>query len=193
MTRRKWVVTFVFALGLALAPHTCAQSQPQSAAPQTPAQPPAANPADVASPDAILAAAYNVISGPAGQKRDWDRFRSLCWSGARLIPTRANKDAAGFNALVLTPEEYIARVTPIFEKTGFYETEAVRRMERFGNIVQVFSTYESRHDPKEPPFQRGINSFQLFFDGSRWWIISVFWQAETPEFPIPKEFLPSGS
>ena len=37
----------------------------------------AARPADVASIDAIMRAVYEVISGPAGQKRDWNRMRSL--------------------------------------------------------------------------------------------------------------------
>jgi hypothetical protein len=38
---------------------------------------PAANPADVNSMDAIIAAVYDVISGPAGKKRNWDRMRSF--------------------------------------------------------------------------------------------------------------------
>jgi hypothetical protein len=194
MSPCKWIATALLILGLALAPQLGAQDQSKSQtspAPQATPAPPAAKPADVASPDAILAAAYEVISGPAGQVRDWDRFRSLCLPGARLIPTGPKKDGSGFFARSYTPDEYIARSTPYFEKEGFYEKEAARRMERYGNIVQGFSTYESRHDPKEAPFARGINSFQLFFDGTRWWVVTVFWQAETAENPIPKEFLPA--
>lgn len=193
----KLTATVVFALVLIAVSGLSAQdskkSETSTQAGSAPAAPttPAARPADVASPDAILAAAYEVISGPKGQKRDWDRFRSLCLPGARLIPTGAKKEGTGSFARVLSPEEYVDRAIPIFEKDGFYETEAARRMERFGNIVQIFSTYESRHEPKDAPFARGINSFQLFFDGTRWWVVSVFWQAETPENPIPKEFLPS--
>ena len=190
----KWTATALLALGLALGPQLCAQDQSKSQtspAPQATPAPPAAKPADVASPDAILAAVYEVISGPAGQARDWDRFRSLCLPGARLVPTGPKKEGSGYFARTMTPDEYVARATPFFEKEGFYEKEAARRMERYGNIVQVFSTYESRHDPKETPFARGINSFQLFFDGTRWWVVTVFWQAETTENPIPKEFLPA--
>jgi len=203
MSPWKFIATAVLALGLAAAPRLGAQtqapSQPsqgpqasagQSGAPTAPQAAPPAKPADVASPDAILAAVYEVISGPAGQQRDWDRFRSLYLPGARLIPTGPKKEGSGFFARTYTPDEYVARATPYFGKEGFYEKEAARRTECYGNITQVFSTYESRHDPKEPPFARGINSFQLFFDGARWWIVTVFWQAETPENPIPKEFLP---
>ncbi|HYL69024.1 MAG TPA: hypothetical protein VEX69_07655 [Candidatus Limnocylindria bacterium] len=194
MSLCKWTATALLLLGLAIAPRMGAQEQSKSQtaqASQTTPAPPAAKPADVASPDTILAAVYEVISGPAGQARDWDRFRSLYLPGARLVPTGPKKEGGGFFARTMTPDEYVARATPFFEKEGFYEKEAARRMERYGNIVQVFSTYESRHDPKEAPFARGINSFQLFFDGTRWWVVTVFWQAETADNPIPKEFLPA--
>jgi hypothetical protein len=150
----------------------------------------AARASDVASPDAILAATYAVISGAAGEARDWSRFRSLFLPGARLIPTTRNDAGIGFSAHVYTPEEYVTRASTAFAKEGFYETESARRLERYGNIAQAFSTYESRHHPNEAPFARGINSFQLFFDGTRWWVVTILWQAETAETPIPSEFLP---
>jgi hypothetical protein len=154
------------------------------------AAPPAANQADVTSPDAIIAAAYDVISGPAGQKRDWDRMRSLFYPGARLIRTAPKKEG-GMGATSLSPQDYIDRASVYFEKNGFWEKEIVRQTERWGNILQAFSTYESRHDAKDVmPFARGINSFQLFSDGTRWWILTIYWQEEGPENPLPAEFLP---
>jgi hypothetical protein len=88
--------------------------------------------------------------------------------------------------------DYIIRGGPYLEKNGFFEREASRHADRYGNIMQVFSTYESRHDGKDvAPFARGINSFQLFFDGARWWVVTIFWQEETPDTPLPKEFLPA--
>ncbi|HUJ29780.1 MAG TPA: hypothetical protein VLY23_00760 [Candidatus Acidoferrum sp.] len=132
-----------------------------------------------------------MISGPAGQKRDWDRFRSLFAPGARLIPVNESK-TGGFVARTLSPDEYAARAEPYFEKNGFTEREIARRTERWGNILQAFSTYESRHDAKDPaPFERGINSFQLYFDGKRWWVMTIMWQGETPATPLTPEFLRS--
>jgi len=151
-----------------------------------------ANPADVESIDAIIAATYDVISGRAGKRRDWDRERSLFVSGARLIPTAPvpGKTSVDLAPLVLDVEGYIARVEPLFEKEGFYETEVARRVERFGQIAHVWSTYESRHDPSEPePFVRGINSFQLFNDGKRWWILSIYWQHESARYPLPDKYI----
>ena len=150
------------------------------------------NPSDVESIDAIIAATYDVISGPAGKQRDWDRERSLFYPGARLMPTAT---VAGRNDVQLAPqildvEGYIARVEPLFEKSGFYETEIARRVESFGSIAHIWSTYESRHEPSDSePFMRGINSIQLFNDGKRWWILSIYWQHETAEHPIPKKYL----
>lgn len=155
---------------------------------ETPA-PPAASPADVASMDSIIAAVYDVISGPAGKKRDWDRMRSLFVPGARLIPT-GPRPAGAYGSRVLTVDDYIERASGIFEKEGFFEREAARQTEQFGQIAHAFSTYESRHAPDDAkPFQRGINSFQLMNDGKRWWIVTIFWQGEDEKSPLPEKYL----
>ena len=153
---------------------------------------PAAAEADVCSIDAIIQASYEVISGPAGQKRNWERERSLFASGARLIPTSAVPGVAGVASepQVLDVEAYIARVEPLIERQGFYEKEIARRVEQFGQIAHVWSAYESRHDPSDAePFMRGINSIQLFNDGSRWWIVSIYWQHESALHPLPDKYL----
>ena len=151
-----------------------------------------ASPADVASIDSIMKAVYDVISGDAGKARDWERFRTLFHKDARLIPTGKNPQSGVVNARVLSPEDYIKRSEPILVKDGFFEREIARRVEQYGNIVHVFSTYESRHKlDDKTPFARGINSFQLYNDGKRWWILTIFWQGETPENPIPKQYLKS--
>jgi hypothetical protein len=145
---------------------------------------------DVASIDAIIAASYDVISGPAGKKRDWNRDRSLFYPGARLIPTAKPGSNDGLAPQILDVEGFIARVEPYFADHGFFETEIARRTEQFGHIAHVWSTYESRHSADDSkPFMRGINSFQLFYDGNRWWIVNIFWQQESAEDPIREEYL----
>ena len=150
------------------------------------------NPADVSSIDAIITAAYEVISGRAGKKRDWDRDRSLFLPGARLIPTAtvAGRNDVELAPLILDMEAYIQRVEPLFAEKGFYEKEVARRTEQFGHIAHAWSTYESRHHPDDlEPFMRGINSIQLFNDGTRWWIVNIFWQHESAANPIPAKYL----
>jgi hypothetical protein len=150
-----------------------------------------AAPADVATPEAIVAALYDVISGDRGVARDWNRFRSLFHPTARLMPSGLNAQGVGVVRSV-TPDEYITRSEPFLVGEGFHEREIARRSERFGRIVHVWTTYESLHALSDAqPFARGINSVQLFHDGSRWWILSVYWQGETPAEPIPVEYLPS--
>jgi hypothetical protein len=178
-------VTLIFGFFAAQAPaQEAAKAQTDSATPPT------ANAADVSSPDALIAAMYDVISGPATQKRDWNRFRSLFITGARLIPTDREADGS-YSVHPFTPDEFVERAEPYFAKSGFYERESARKSDRYGKIMQIFSTYESRHDAKdEKPFARGINSIQFFNDGKRWWIVTIYWQEESPDNPLPKEFLP---
>lgn len=150
---------------------------------------PKANPADVHSVDGILAALYDVISGPPGQQRDWTRMRSLFVPDARLIPTRHSKTGNGADVLPLTVGQYIERAGPALEK-GFFERGIHATAESFGDIVHVFSTYESRRTKDGQPFARGINSIQLLKDGDRYWVVTILWDEESPTSPIPAKYLP---
>jgi len=193
---------------LAIAGGARAQQQAQPAGPATapaattpavtpavtpaasPSASPAARPADVATVDGIVAALYDVISGTAGQPRDWDRMRSLFAPEGRLMAVGARPE--GVYALrAMTVDDYIARNSKAFATMGFFEREAARSTETFGQIVHVFSTYESRHARGDAePFQRGINSIQLYHDGKRWWIVNVLWRAEDASLRLPERYLP---
>jgi hypothetical protein len=145
--------------------------------------------ADVASEDAIVAALYDVISGPACQHRDWDRERCLFAPGARLMPTQSTADGTR-SIQALTPDEYAARVKDSMEEFGFFEKEISHVGESFNGIVHRFSTYESRRAASDAtPFARGINSIQLLNDGKRWWVVTVYWAGERPGAPIPSTYL----
>jgi hypothetical protein len=158
------------------------------AAPAARAQTPAPHAADVASIDSIIAALYGVISGPAGQARDWDRFRNLFAPGARLIPASPRRDGAAPAAL--SPDDYVQRTSDSFLKNGFFETEVARTTDGFGTVVHVFSTYESRRTKAdEKPMARGINSIQVMQHAGRWWIVTVMWDQERPDNPIPPKYL----
>ncbi len=153
------------------------------------ASPPAPRAGDVGAADSIVAALYDVISGPAGQARNWDRFRSLFATGARLIPTGKRPDGTHVMR-VLTPDEYIAASAPSLEKNGFFEREIAQTSERYGDMVHRFSSYESRRTATDSvPFARGINSIQLSYDGLRWWVLTVLWEGERPDNPLPARYL----
>jgi len=129
---------------------------------------------DVSTLDGILHALYEVLSGPAGQPRDWERYRSLFIENARMLVVVA---VAGEKprARQLTVEDYIRRVEPIFAVENFWERETSRQTEIVGRVAHVLSAYESLRDPNGPPFEHGANSMQLFYDDTRWWVVSVMW------------------
>jgi len=169
---------------------TAPQAARQQAAvnpPQDPStQVPAPKPEDVKSTDSVLAAVYAVISGPAGD-RDWNRFRSLFLPGATL--TSAGKDREGnIHVRPRSVEQYVTGAGGYFAQHGFFESPIVSRVQTFGNVAHILCSYESRSAPGEAPFARGINSFQLAYDGKRWWIVSILWDEERPDNPLPKEF-----
>lgn len=147
---------------------------------------------DTSTIDGIVKAVYEVISGDAGEKRDWDRFRKLFHKDAKLIPTGTNPQTKLNVARPMSPEDYITRNEPFFMQNGFHEREIARRTDEYGAIAHVFTTYEAfKTKADKKPFMRGINSMQLFNDGQRWWVMSIFWQAETPELQLPKKYLKS--
>jgi hypothetical protein len=152
----------------------------------------AARPADVASADAIIAALYDANTVMVDRKQDADRFRSLFVPGARLMPT-AGPPQGGGSALirVQTVDDYVRQASSGPPRHGFSEREIARTSEAFGNIMQVFSTYESHRDSTDAHPGRGINSIQLFNDGTRWWVVGVLWDNERPDKPIPPAFLKS--
>ena len=145
--------------------------------------------ADVSTIDGIVKAYYEVISGPAGQPREWSRDRTLYPADVRFVEVQ-DKDGK-IETRTMTHQQYVDRVDGELVGKGFDEREIHRVTDRFGSIANVFSTYESRRTKGGPVIARGINSLQLFHDGARWWIASATWQDETAAHPIPKSYRPN--
>lgn len=187
MTKCLRLLLAVLTLSPAAVSQPQAQSSPSAQLPQPPAESlssrvPAAKPADVDSIEHIMAAVYDVISGPPGP-RNWDRFRSLFVPEARLTSTVKNPDRASVR--LLSVEGFVKGGGDYFSTHPFFESAIVNKVQRFGNIAQVFSSYESRNAPNEKPFVRGINSMQVFYDGQRWWMLSILWDEESANNPLP--------
>jgi hypothetical protein len=158
--------------------------------------PAAKNPGDVDSVDHLVASLYDVISGPAGKPRDWDRFRALFLPDGRLgvvrpeSPAKKDAPASTGDAVFLTPDLYVQRDDPYFKLHGFFERSIANRVEAFGNLVHVWSTYESRHaEHDRQPFARGINSIQVVHAQGRFWIASILWDEERPGLTLPGKYL----
>ncbi|MET6991258.1 hypothetical protein [Sediminicola arcticus] len=140
--------------------------------------------------DDTLATLYGVISGEKGEQRNWELFQFLFHPDAKLMPSVKNQKGQ-VTARYLSVDDYIGVAGKSLVENGFFETEIHRITDSFGPITQVFSTYESFRSKKDDiPFMRGINSIQLLDDGSRWWIMNIYWTQESEENPIPKKYLP---
>lgn len=159
---------------------------------RTPAPPQIVGP-DGRSVDAIVTALYQSVSCGPEVEPNWDRMAALFLPGAKIVPPRAKSDAA---ITVLDGNAFQERVKNLLaswkqkgESTALYENEVARQEQCFGNVCQIFSTFETRHAPGDPkPMYRGIHSIQLVRDGTRWWIVSLAWDGERSDNPIPPQY-----
>ena len=147
-----------------------------------------ADPKDVSTIDGIVKAFYETISGPKGQPRQWSRDRTLYMPDVRFVSM--SEQSGKIRVGIMAHQHYVNATNENFVTNGFTEREINRVTRRFGNIAHVFSTYEYTNDDKTDK-GRGVNSIELYWDGTRWWISSASWDDERPNNPIPKEFLPT--
>lgn len=146
--------------------------------------------ADGATPQTVVTALYDVISGPAGEARNWERFRSLFHEGARIKIASSSADGSIEAGREWSVEEFAEAADEYYRKSGFWEREIASRMEIFGNIAHLFSTYESRLESEaSEPVSRGINSIQMVRSNERWMIVSLIFDVERPDNPIPGRYL----
>lgn len=152
----------------------------------------ALEPDDAASPEALVEALYDVISGPADRPRDWRRFGALFQPGARIMAYTTLPDGTPQEG-AWTVEEYVEAAAEFYAEDGFWERELWSRVDRFGSVAHVLSTYESRvGSPDAEPVGRGINSLQAVRHDGRWWIASIAFELEAPDRPIPGRYLGEG-
>jgi hypothetical protein len=154
------------------------------------------NSKDVDTVEHLVAALYDVISGPAGKPRDWDRFRALFLPDGRLAsirpatPAKDKQAARAGDTAFRSPAFYIERNDPYFKTHGFFERGIANREEEFGNLVHVWSAYESRNALADTtPFARGINSIEIIRAHDRFWIAGVMWDEERPGLSLPEKYL----
>lgn len=178
---RPWVAVLLLSASVAAA---------QTARRREPPPPP-----DALSVDSIVAALYASVSHAPGAAPDFERMRGIfLYVGMFVPPKRPGQPeimATDVDGLANRYRNETPGKTEKGEAQGFYEREIARHTDCFGNVCQIFSTYESRHTPDAKPFERGVNSIQLVRDGTRWWIASVAWDAERPDNPIPATYLTS--
>ncbi|MEO9869786.1 hypothetical protein [Ekhidna sp.] len=142
---------------------------------------------DVTSIESIGKAYYEIVSGPIGQKRDFDRLRNLFHPQANLVYSFWSEEEQKNKLMPMGIEGYIEKLDYL-DKKGFFEEELYVSNESYGSITQSISTYKFWMEDKTAE-GRGFTSYQYFYDGNRYWILSMLWMMESEKYPIPQALL----
>ena len=126
--------------------------------------------------ESVISRTYALISGRTTEPRDWSAWKALHAPDARLIPIENAEDGSRI-ARTMTPDEFAESRSKFFLQHDFFEWETAREERRYGRLAHVWSTYEAAHEPGGRVIRKGVNSFQLWNDGNRWWILSAAWDA----------------
>jgi len=137
--------------------------------------------------DAVLESLYESISFNSGGRPDFDGLKSLFADGARLIRTdKENITNMSVNDFIKSYEERINNG----QIKAFTEYELSRKVDEFGRIVQVFSTYGTKLETNDGVIiMRGINSIHLIEIENNWKVATILWYPEDEENKIPEEYL----
>jgi hypothetical protein len=136
----------------------------------------------------LLERLYAVISFEEGDEPDWGGLQEIFSTHARI--TRITPEGTDY----LDPSSFLAMTRNMLEVgayTSFYEVEVARRIERFGNVAQVWSAYETkRHRRADQALDRGVNSIQLIYEGANWRVLGLLWDetCSNPQLDVSKLF-----
>lgn len=145
-----------------------------------------ARPGDVSTIEGIVKASYETISGGVGEPRQWGRDRTLFDPNSRSVAVEVDLKTGVVTTKSMNEQEYADQSDASIVKNGFTERELKHVIKRYGNVATVLSSYEGTVASGKV-VSRGVNIFQLYFDGKRWWILSMVWDDERPGNPIPAE------
>lgn len=147
--------------------------------------------ANVSSIDSIVTSIYEVVSGKKGEERDWGLHRKIFHPEAKIITNYVN-DQGRYQIHFNGVEEYVDTYREYFKNNNLHEVDVNRKVEIFGNMAHVLSTFESYNTPDEStPYKQGIASIQLYNDGERWWVLSMYYKNENEKDKIPTKYLPA--
>lgn len=137
--------------------------------------------------DEVISELYSSITFDENSDPDYETFQSLFIEDGRLISVH---DTTSYH---LTPASYKQSMNSRRQNgkiLAFEEKELHRETDQFGNIMHVFSTYQTHVvTPDGEDSQRGINSIQLMKENGRWKVVSIIWYEEKAGTPLPDKYL----
>lgn len=134
--------------------------------------------------EGIVTEGLKIVSGDHGEHRDWEAFSDLFIPNAQLS-VLVHDSIGNAEIHTYTVKEFIKLGKQMYEQDGFIEYEITKTIDSYNGIVHVFQSYYA----KELDFEeRGINSYQLIFDGHRWWISNLLWTSNRNGIELPEVY-----
>lgn len=138
--------------------------------------------------EVVINSLYKSISFQKNERPDLDKLKELFLDEARLI--RTTKDSFE----VMSVAEFISNFNTQLDAGAFIEFreyEIKKKIEMFGGIAHVFSTYQTDFETEGGRLKaRGINSIQLIEMNNEWKVVNIFWYNEDEANKVPEEYLP---
>lgn len=186
---KKWLVAFALTLGTMM-PALGQATAPKANLQHVTVPKVEPRPEDVSSIEGIVKASYETISGGVGVPRQWGRDRTLYDPNVRFVSVELDPKTNKVAATITSHQEFVDETDAFLVTEGFTERELGQKILRYGNVATVLSSYEGNYASTGKVVTRGVNIFQLYYDGKRWWVLSMAWDQERPDNPIPAELLP---
>ncbi len=140
----------------------------------------------VKSIDSIVKEVLKIISGEKGKKRNWNDFRKLFLPTAYFIVLN-NNDSTPRPIDTSTLEQFIGSMNDDYYNNGYLEFEISKIVNEYNGIANVFQTFYGKDSENRE--EKGINSYQLVYFNSRWWIANILWTGDNNGVKVPKKYL----
>jgi len=138
-----------------------------------------ARPEDVISPEAIVKAGFDCESGPVGAPRQWARERTLYDPATIAVSAGPEFSTGSLKPRRFTFQQYVDQYDDYFVRNGSTDRPLGCVTNRRAYVATVTCGYEYSERGKVQ--ERGVDIFQLYNDGSRWWILGVVWDKESQD------------
>lgn len=141
-------------------------------------------------PERAVSALWAALSHAPGASADIVALRRLLHEDAVVFGAQSRDGAPHLRRTLA--EDFLAANARVSGK-GFHECEVSRSLQVYDRFAVAYSVVESRADKTaaHPDFV-GVNSVQLYRDGSQWKLLSLYYHVETQGSPVPLDGGTSG-
>ena len=142
---------------------------------------------DIKSIDGITNLMLDILSGPQGEKRDWELYKSLFSEGATMHIVNPNAPI-GKQMKTIPIDEFVEKYSAAYSRDGFFEEATGLVVNEFNGVANAFQSFYCKNLIGTYE-NRGVNTYQLIFADDRWWITNIAFANETEESKVPKKYL----